>query len=73
MLFIKNDSKNPFFNLALEEYALKNIDVNEDFFILWQNENTIVIGRNQNTIEEINSDYVKKNNINVTLYRKNML
>ena len=65
MIFIKNDSKDPYFNLALEEYALKELDVDDDFFILWQNENTIVVGRNQNTIEEINSKAVKEKGVNV--------
>ena len=65
MIFIKNDSKDPYFNLALEEYALKELDVDDDFFILWQNENTIVVGRNQNTIEEINSKAVKEKEVNV--------
>lgn len=65
MIFIKNDSKNPYFNLALEEYALKELDVDDDFFILWQNENTIVVGRNQNTIEEINSEAVKEKEVSV--------
>lgn len=65
MKFIKNDSKNPYYNLALEEYALKEIDIEEDFFILWQNENTVVVGRNQNTIEEINSDSIKEKDVNI--------
>lgn len=65
MIFIKNDRKDPYYNLALEEYALKEIDVDEDFFILWQNENTVVVGRNQNTIEEINSKNIKENDVNV--------
>ena len=65
MIFIKNDSKDPYFNLALEEYALKELEVDDDFFILWQNENTIVVGRNQNTIEEINSEAVKEKEVSV--------
>lgn len=65
MLFIKNENKSPYFNLALEEYALKEIDIDQDFFILWQNENTVVVGRNQNTIEEINSKYVKEKEVNI--------
>ena len=65
MLFIKNDSKDPYFNLALEEYTLKNLDLDDDIFILCQNANTVVIGRNQNTIEEINSKYIKENDVNV--------
>ncbi|MGF7058196.1 lipoate--protein ligase [Brassicibacter mesophilus] len=65
MISIKNDSNNPYFNLALEEYALKYLDLNEDIIIMWQNEPTVVIGRNQNTIEEINSKFIKENDINV--------
>ncbi len=38
MQFLVNKSTNPFFNLALEEYLLKNVDIREDYFILWQNE-----------------------------------
>ncbi|MCB2288204.1 lipoate--protein ligase [Clostridium sp. CS001] len=64
MIYIKNDSNNPHFNLALEEYFLKTFN-GEEYFILWQNEPAIIIGRNQNTIEEINKDYVEKNNIKV--------
>ena len=64
MIYIKNDSNNPYFNLALEEYFLKTFK-GEEYFILWQNEPAIIIGRNQNTIEEINKAYVEENNIKV--------
>lgn len=65
MIRIENKSKNPCFNLALEEYALKHLDVDHPIIILWQNEPSIIIGRNQNTIEEINSKYIKNHGINV--------
>ncbi|WP_129597216.1 lipoate--protein ligase [Anaerophilus nitritogenes] len=65
MKFLINPSTNPFFNLALEEYLLKNVNIEEDYFILWQNEPTIVIGKHQNTVNEINIDFVKNNNIHV--------
>ncbi|HBJ2612682.1 TPA: lipoate--protein ligase [Clostridium botulinum] len=65
MQFLVNKSTNPFFNLALEEYLLKNVDIKEDYFILWQNEPTIVIGKHQNTLKEINMNFVQNNNINV--------
>jgi lipoate---protein ligase len=65
MKTILNDSKNPRYNLALEEYVLKYLDTDEDFVLLWQNENSIIIGRNQNTIEEINAKYVKDNDVSV--------
>lgn len=63
MLYINNNSTNPYFNLAAEEYILK--EKNDECFMLWRNEPCIVIGKNQNTLSEINIDYVKKNNITV--------
>ncbi len=63
MLLINNTSTNAYFNLAMEEYFLKN--ATEDAFILWRNENSIIVGKNQNTLSEINYDYVKENNIKV--------
>ena len=57
MLLINNTNINPYFNLAMEEYFLKN--AKEDIFLLWQNENAIIVGKNQNTLSEINYDYVK--------------
>ena len=45
----QTESVNPYYNLAMEEYVLKNRA--DDVFLLWQNDNTIVIGRNQNTLE----------------------
>ncbi len=65
MITIINNNNDPRYNLALEEYALKYLDTEEDIILLWQNEPSIIIGRNQNTIEEINSTYVKEHNINV--------
>lgn len=53
----------PFFNLSAEEYFLCEKD--EDFFLLWQNEPCIVIGRNQNAADEINSDYVRTRSLPV--------
>ena len=65
MKTILNDSKDPRFNLALEEYVLKYLDSNEDFILLWQNANSIIIGRNQNTVEEINAKLVKEHDVQV--------
>lgn len=53
-------------NLALEEWAVRNLDLeNEDYLLFYINRNAIIIGKHQNTIEEINSDYVKEKNIQV--------
>ena len=64
MLYIKNECNNPYYNLALEEY-LFTLDDNKNYMLLWQNEPTIVVGKYQNTAEEINSEYVKEKGIHV--------
>ena len=64
MLFIDNQGiTDPRINLAIEEYALKNLDINETYLLFYINQPSIIIGRNQNTIEEINTDYVDKNGV----------
>lgn len=66
MLFIDNKGiTDPRINLAIEEYAVKNLDINETYLLFYINEPSIIIGKNQNTIEEINTDYVEKNGIHV--------
>lgn len=53
-------------NLALEEWAVRNLDLeNEDYLLFYINRNAIIIGKHQNTIEEINSEYVKAKDIQV--------
>ncbi|HAF28841.1 MAG TPA: lipoate--protein ligase [Bacteroidales bacterium] len=63
MLCIQNSNTNPYFNLAAEEYVLRNF--NENCFMLWQNAPSIIVGKHQNTLAEINFEYVKENNIDV--------
>lgn len=65
MRYLKNSNTNPYFNLALDEYAMKHIDVGEDFFFLWQNEPSVIIGKNQNTVEEINQTFIEDRGIHV--------
>lgn len=63
MLYIYNKNTNPYFNLAAEEYVLKEFQ--EECFMLWRNEPSIIIGKNQNTLAEINLDYVRQHKIPV--------
>lgn len=63
MFYINNESNNPYYNLALEEYLLKNFK--QEFFILWQNAPSVIVGKNQNAISEINTDYIKEHHIPV--------
>lgn len=66
MIFIENEGNtNPRLNLALEEYALRNFSAENDYLLFYINEPSIIIGRNQNTLEEINHEYVEKNKIHV--------
>lgn len=65
MIYIKNDDNRPQFNLALEQYVFDSLDQFDEIFLLWINEPSIIVGKNQNTIQEINLDYIKENNINV--------
>jgi len=50
--YIITAETNPYRNLAMEEYLLKNVGKNEVILYLWQNENTVVIGKNQNPWKE---------------------
>ena len=66
MIFIENEGNtNPKLNLALEEYALRNFSADNDYLLFYINEPSIIIGRNQNTLEEINHNYVEENNIHI--------
>ncbi|MCU6762430.1 lipoate--protein ligase [Brotonthovivens ammoniilytica] len=65
MIFIQSNSTNPYYNLALEEYMFEQMDRNREYFMLWQNANTIVVGKYQNTLEEINQSFVDKYGLRV--------
>jgi lipoate-protein ligase A len=66
MLFLDNNGvTDPSLNLAMEEYALKNLASDETYFLFYINQPSIIIGKNQNTAEEINAKYVQENDIKV--------
>lgn len=66
MKFIDNQGiTDPRINLAIEEYALKQLPASDDYLLFYINEPSIIIGKNQNTIEEINATYVEENNIHI--------
>ena len=63
MLCINNKHTDPYFNLATEEYLLKNF--RDNIFMLWQNEPSVIIGKHQNVRAEINLDFAEKNHIKI--------
>jgi len=66
MRFIDNRGiTDPAYNLALEEYALRNLPMDDSYLLFYTNEPSIIIGKNQNTIEEINQEYVQDHGIHV--------
>ncbi|HEN2216813.1 TPA: lipoate--protein ligase, partial [Streptococcus agalactiae] len=58
-------SNDPAYNVALEAYAFQKLTDIDEIFILWINEPAIIIGRHQNTIQEINKEFIDKNGIHV--------
>ena len=64
-MYIETTSTDPKFNLALEQYVFDCMPKDREYFWLWQNANAIVVGKHQNTVEEINHAYVKEHGIQV--------
>ncbi|HHX37564.1 MAG TPA: lipoate--protein ligase, partial [Clostridiaceae bacterium] len=64
MYYLETHSLDPYYNLAFEETVLKK-RTQGNYLLLWQNDNTIVVGQNQNTVAEINRPFVELNDINV--------
>ena len=69
MRYIHNSSRNPYFNLALEEYALRQLPKDQSYFMLWQNAPAIIIGASQNTADEINPAFIRRRGIYVVRRR----
>lgn len=55
-MIIERSGKDPYFNVAAEEYLLKTI--NSDCFMLWQNDPSIIVGKHQNALAEINLPFI---------------
>ncbi|MBO9665816.1 MAG: lipoate--protein ligase [Bdellovibrio sp.] len=60
-----SDSFNPHLNLATEEWIFHNLDPSSQVLFLWRNEETVVIGRNQNPWSECNLAQMKNDNVHL--------
>lgn len=65
MIYLPSYSKDPTWNLALEEYAQKNLTQFPEIIMLWQNDNSIIVGRYQNMGREINLEEARARNVKV--------
>lgn len=63
MLCINNTCTDAYFNIAAEEYLLKNFS--DDIFMVWQNEPSIILGKHQDVWVEVNIDFVRDKHIKV--------
>lgn len=64
MFYLETGSVEPGWNLAFEEYVLKN-KRQGDWLILWQNRSAVIVGRNQNALAEIDREFVQEHGISV--------
>jgi lipoate-protein ligase A len=60
MIYLETQSLDPTWNLAFEEYCLKDLRQFDRILLLWQNANAIIIGHYQNAEKEINLEAVEK-------------
>jgi lipoate-protein ligase A len=65
MKYLLNNSTDPYFNMALDEFCLENIVLDEPYFYLWRNRPSVIIGLNQNAYSEVNLKYLEENGINL--------
>ena len=63
MKYVRLKTSDPYYNLAVEEYLLRQSE--DDYFMLWQNAPSVIIGKNQNAYTEVELDYARSAGINV--------
>ena len=65
MVYLESPSFDPYFNLALEEYVFESLPRDASYFMLWQNDNAVIVGKYQNTAREVNEAFIRKKGIKV--------
>lgn len=65
MRYITYMGTDAYTNIATDTWLLNNLHEKEPVFSLWQNNNAVIVGQNQNTFGEVNQDFIDANNIEV--------
>ncbi len=65
MIYIETGSSDAYFNFALEYYFTAVKQMNEPVFLFWRTQPTLMVGKYQNTLEEIDQSYAESHNIQV--------
>ncbi len=63
MTIVENSSTDPYFNIALDAWLVRHAGPGQEFVMLWQNEPAVILGRFQNTYEEVDVDYATAHHI----------
>ncbi len=63
MKFLKLETTNPHYNLALEEYLFLHAD--DEILMLWQNAPSVILGKSQSAYAEIDLDYAERHGIRI--------
>ena len=63
MKYLRNESTDPHFNMAFDEWCLEHLDVSDPVFYLWRNSPSVIIGLNQDAEQEVNITYLKEHGI----------
>ena len=63
MKFLRNNSTDPHFNMAFDEFCLEQLKADEPVFYLWQNRPSVIIGLNQSAYAEVNLPYLREKGI----------
>ena len=63
--YLNLTTTDPSFNLAAEEFVFESLPKDRSYFMLWQNDRAVIIGKYQNTLAEINLPYIEANGIRV--------
>jgi len=64
-LISNRGATDPRTNLALEEYCLRRLDMHRPYLLLYVNKPSVIIGRNQNPLQEVNRAYLRKESLPV--------
>lgn len=63
MRFLKNPSTDPWYNMSFDEYCLEQYPSDDNFFYLWRNRPSVIVGVNQNVFAEVNLGFLEANGI----------
>ena len=63
MKYLQNNSTDPHFNMAFDEFCLEHLKADEPVFYLWQNRPSVIIGLNQSAYAEVNLPYLQEKGI----------